>query len=444
MKVCILGGSGYVGLVTGAGLSELGHEVICVDIDKNKVEGLNYGIMPIEEEGLKEMVCKNLENGRLRFTTVPRQGIDKADVIFITVGTPESEDGSADLKYVLSTAEDIALYISEYSVIAVKSTVPVGTCDKVREVISSNIKDRNIYFDVVSNPEFLREGSAVKDFFNPDRIVVGSESIRAVGVMKQLYKSFDCPVVITSRRSAEIIKYAANTYLATRLSFINEIAEVCEKTGGDINDVALGIGFDKRIGSSYLKPGIGFGGPCLVKDLKALIHISNESGCSSSLLQSVLDRNYMQSENFIKKLKSIYGNLNKRSIFIAGLSFKPGTDDIRNAPSLNLISRLHSEKASITVYDPLVMKLPEPYNSMVAYADDVENSIKGKEVLMFVTEWPEFNNLNFNKIRMLMKSPVVIDGRNMFEYSKMMKLGLDYICIGRESGSESYEGEEVV
>lgn len=263
MKVSILGGTGYVGLVTGAGLSELGHDVTCVDIDKSKVEDLNKGLMLIEENGLKEIVSRNLKNGRLKFTTASRQGMDKADVIFIAVGTPESEDGFADLQYVLNAAEDIAWYMNEYSVVAVKSTVPVGTGDKVREVISSKIKDRNIYFDVVSNPEFLREGSAVKDFFNPDRIVIGAENFRAVGVMKELYKSFDCPMVITSRRSAEIIKYVANTFLAARLSFINEIAEICEKTGGDINDVVLGIGYDKRIGNSYLKPGIGFGSPVL-------------------------------------------------------------------------------------------------------------------------------------------------------------------------------------
>ncbi|KPU46293.1 UDP-glucose 6-dehydrogenase YwqF [Oxobacter pfennigii] len=444
MKAAIIGGSGYVGLVTGAGLSQMGHTVVCMDVDKRKIENLQKGIPPIYEDGLKELIDKNMEEKSLIFTCDLKKAMDKADVVFITVGTPENEDGSADLSYIYKAAESIAKHINEYMVVVLKSTVPVGTCDKVYDIIQANTADKKIYFDVVSNPEFLREGSAVKDFFNPDRIVIGTESIMASGVLKELYRNFKCPLLVTGRRSSELIKYASNTFLALRLSFINEIAEVCENAGGDIEEVAKGMGLDKRIGQSYLKAGIGFGGPCLVKDLKALINTAEKYDCGNELLKAALNRNYMQSRSFIKKLKSMLGTLENKQIIIAGLSFKPGTDDTRNSPSLNMISSLLEENAQVYAYDPKVKFLPKPYSNSVTFVEDIEGGAKGKDAIIFMTEWEEFNNINFKKVGHIMRTPVIADGRNIFNPYEMIKNGFKYTSIGRKQTAEIYAEENAV
>jgi UDPglucose 6-dehydrogenase len=436
MKVAIVG-SGYVGLVTGACFAEVGIEVMCVDIDKNKIDNLINGIIPIYEPGLEDMVLRNMKKGRLQFTTDISEALEDCEVLFTAVGTPPGKDGSADLQYVLSVARDCGKNMKDYLLIVTKSTVPVGTAQKVRKVLQEELDKRGatIPFDVASNPEFLKEGAAINDFLKPDRIVVGLDSYKAEELMNSLYKPFTLnghPIIFMDITSAEMTKYAANSMLATKISFMNDIANLCEIVGADINMVRKGIGSDSRIGNKFIYPGIGYGGSCFPKDVKALIHTAEEFNYELRLLKAVEAVNQDQKSVLVHKiLKYFNGDIKGKTIAIWGLSFKPQTDDMREAPSLVIIQKLLEAGAKVKAYDPIAMKEAEHMlGDSITYAEDQYDALIDADCLLLVTEWPEFKVPNFNIIRKLLNRPIIFDGRNIYEIDEMKRKDFDYFCIG--------------
>jgi len=436
MKIVIVG-TGYVGLVTGTCFSEVGIDVICVDIDEKKIEGLKKGVIPIYEPGLEDMVHRNVEKGRLNFSTDLASTLDGAEVIFSAVGTPPDEDGSADLKYVLDVARQVGRNMTDYILMVTKSTVPVGTAAKVRNAIQEELDKRGakIEFDVASNPEFLKEGAAVDDFLKPDRIVVGVESAKAENIMKRLYKPFTLnghPVIFMDVPSAEMTKYAANSMLATKISFMNDIANLCEIMGADVNMVRKGIGSDSRIGKKFIYPGIGYGGSCFPKDVKAIIHTAHQNGYDLRVLRAVEEVNDDQKSVLFNKLYKYYdGDLKGKTVAMWGLSFKPQTDDMREAPSLVLIEKLLAAGVKVKAYDPVAMEeAKRKIGDAVEFVKDKEEALIDADALMMVTEWPEFRFPNFNVVKKLIKKPVIFDGRNVYDIEEMAGSGFDYFCIG--------------
>ena len=436
MNIAIVG-TGYVGLVTGTCFAEMGTNVTCVDIDTKKIDKLNNGIMPIYEPGLEELVKKNVREGRLHFTTDLTSVLDKVEIVFSAVGTPPDEDGSADLHYVLDVARTFGQKINRYTLLVTKSTVPVGTAQKVKAAIREELEKRgvNIPFDVASNPEFLKEGSAIQDFMSPDRVVVGVESERARELMMRLYRPFllnNFRVIFMDVPSAEMTKYAANSMLATRISFMNDIANLCELVGADVNMVRRGIGSDERIGSKFLYPGCGYGGSCFPKDVKALIHTAEEYGYRMRVLQAVEEVNGRQKEVLFDKLKRHFGgDLRGRRIALWGLAFKPETDDMREATSLVLIRLLNEAGAVVTVYDPVAMdECRRAVGDRVRYAADMYEAAKDADALLLVTEWKEFRIPDWTALKKAMHSPVLFDGRNIYDRTDVRKAGFTYYYIG--------------
>ena len=437
MKIAIVG-TGYVGLVTGTCFAEMGVEVFCVDIDRQKIENLRNGVVPIYEPGLEEMVIRNYEVGRLHFTTDLTEVLDQVEIVFSAVGTPPDEDGSADLKYVLDVARTIGRAMNKYLLVVTKSTVPVGTARRIRQTIADELDRRGVTidFDIASNPEFLKEGAAVKDFMHPDRIVVGVESDRAKKLMEKLYHPFmlnNFRIIYMDIPSAEMTKYAANAMLATRISFMNDMANLCEIIGADVNMVRKGIGSDTRIGSSFLYAGCGYGGSCFPKDVKALIRTAAEHGYPMRILKAVEDVNEEQKTILFRKLSAHFGgDLRGRKVAMWGLAFKPETDDMREAPSLVLIDRLLEAGCQVMAYDPVAM--PEARRRIgdrIAYANNIYETVEGADVLMVVTEWKEFRLPAWARIRSLMKTPLILDGRNIYNIAEIEEAGFTYHCIGR-------------
>jgi len=436
MKITIVG-TGYVGLVTGACLAEVGTNVTCVDIDEVKIKKLNNGIIPIYEPGLETLVKKNSENGRLTFSTDIKETLNECDVIFIAVGTPPDEDGSADLKHVIAVASQVGKYMKSYMLVVTKSTVPVGTAKKVKEAIHTQLELRGekIPFDVASNPEFLKEGAAIDDFMKPDRIVVGIESVKAEEIMTKLYKPFTLnghPVIFMDIPSAEMTKYAANAMLATKISFMNDVANLCEIVGANVNMVRKGIGSDSRIGTKFIYPGIGYGGSCFPKDVKALIKTASENGYEMRVIKAVEEVNDDQKSVLFNKVKKYFNNdLNGKNIAMWGLSFKPQTDDMREAPATVLINKLIDAGCKIRVYDPEAMnEAKHIIGDKVIYANDKEEALIDADCLLLVTEWNSFRILNFNVMAKLMRHKVVFDGRNIYDAKEMNENGFEYFCIG--------------
>ncbi|MCK5594778.1 UDP-glucose/GDP-mannose dehydrogenase family protein [bacterium] len=430
MRVCVIG-TGYVGLVTGICLADIGNNVICVDIDKEKIEGLKKGIIPIYEPGLEEMVERNLSEKRISFTTEVSEGVENSEIIFIAVGTPSKKSGEADLSYVEAVSQSVAKAMDSYRVIVEKSTVPVHTGEWVRQTVKQN-NIHDVDFDVVSNPEFLREGSAISDFMHPDRIVIGVESEKAEKIMTKLYQPLNAPIVVTDIKSAEIIKHASNSYLALKISYINSIANICERVGADVEKVAEGMGLDKRIGKSFLCAGIGYGGSCFPKDVSAFVKIAEESGYDFEILKSVEGVNRMQKEDLVRKIKQAMWVVNNKTIGILGLSFKPNTDDMREAPSIYIINKLQQEGAKIKAYDPVAGCAAKKILKNVQYCKDPYCAAKDSDALVIITDWPEFEKLDLEKIKSLLNHSVIIDGRNIYDPEKMKKLGFVYKSIGRE------------
>ena len=436
MNIAVVG-TGYVGLVTGACFSEMGINVTCVDIDSTKIDRLKRGIIPIYEPGLEELVKKNYQGGRLRFTTELKSCLNDVDVVFSAVGTPPGEDGSADLRYVLEVARTVGKNIEKYILVVTKSTVPVGTAQKVKAAIQKELDDRGveIQFDVASNPEFLKEGTAIKDFMSPDRVVVGVENDRARDLMDKLYKPFtlnNYRMIYTDIPSAEMIKYAANAMLATRISFMNDIANLCELVGADVNMVRTGIGSDLRIGKKFLYPGCGYGGSCFPKDVKALIKTAEENGYEMQVLKSVEKVNEYQKGILFDKLAKYYdGNLQGKTVALWGLAFKPNTDDMREAPSVVLVNKLLNSGVKVKVYDPIAMEEAKKYfGDRVEYTKDLYDATMGADAIILLTEWNEFRLPSWNVIHKLVKNSVVIDGRNIYNAKDLAEAGFEYICIG--------------
>ncbi|MGZ8538159.1 MAG: UDP-glucose dehydrogenase family protein [Flavisolibacter sp.] len=431
MKITVVG-TGYVGLVTGTCLAETGNHVCCVDIDERKVNMLRNGRITIYEPGLEKLFERNLKEERLTFTTNLREGIEEAEIIFLALPTPPGEDGSADLQYVLGVADHIGKLISDYKLIIDKSTVPVGTAEKVQAAIAKNY---NGEFDVASNPEFLREGVAVEDFMKPDRIVIGSTSERAQKLLNELYGPYvrqGNPIIFMDERSAELTKYAANAFLATKISFMNEIAQMCERLGADVDMVRKGIGSDDRIGKRFLFPGIGYGGSCFPKDVKALMHSAKEVNYEFEILNAVTDVNEKQKSHLITKIKRYFGNLQGKHFAVWGLAFKPNTDDIREAPALEIINSLVEEGATVCAFDPEAMNnVKGIYGDKINYAETQYDCLENADALIVATEWNEFRTPDFEKMQNLLRDPVIFDGRNVFDVQSMEKKGFHYESIGR-------------
>ena len=438
MKIAIVG-TGYVGLVTGTCFAEIGVDVTCVDTNSEKIESLKKGVIPIYENGLEEMVLRNMKAKRLKFTTSLESCLDDVEVVFSAVGTPPDEDGSADLKYVLEVARTIGRNMKQYKLVVTKSTVPVGTAGKVRAVIQEELDKRgvNIHFDVASNPEFLKEGNAISDFMSPDRVVVGVESERAQKLMSKLYKPFllnNFRVIFMDIPSAEMTKYAANSMLATRISFMNDIANLCEIVGADVNMVRSGIGSDTRIGRKFLYPGIGYGGSCFPKDVKALVKTAADSGYQMRILEAVEAVNEEQKSILFRKLvKHFNGDIKGKRIALWGLAFKPETDDMREAPSLVLIEKLRNAGCLVSAYDPVAIpeaqrRLPE---DVISYVKDIYEAVIDADALLLVTEWKEFRMPSWSVIKKLMATPLILDGRNIYDKEELEEAGFIYHCIGR-------------
>lgn len=423
-------GAGYVGLVTGVCLSEIGHSVICIDVDQNKIDQMKQGFSPIYEPGLSEMMKKNIKANRLSFTTDQSTAFLEAEVIYIAVGTPENEDGSADLRYVEQVARKIAANIKKDTVVVIKSTVPVGTNEKIKKLIDENLL-KEVKVEVVSNPEFLKEGSAIYDSFHGDRIVIGADSKRASDLLDEINKPFGLPVYQTDIKSAEMIKYASNAFLATKISFINEISNICELLGADIEAVALGMGLDKRIGTQFLKAGIGYGGSCFPKDTKALIQIAGNVNYNFELLKGVVNVNKNQQTLLIKKLVNRLGSLQNKRIAVLGLAFKPNTDDMREAASILITEELLNFGAEIVAYDPIAMENAKSIlNYKVQYVENLEDALIKSDAALIVTEWDEIKTIDLNSFKE-MNYPLVIDGRNCFSLNLMKNYGIEYHSIGR-------------
>jgi UDPglucose 6-dehydrogenase len=432
MKICVIG-TGYVGLVVGTGLAETGNKVICVDKDETKIKKLEKNIIPLYEPGLEEIVRRNQQEKRLSFTTSVRDAVSQSEIVYIAVGTPENEDGTVDLSYVFAVAEEIGEAMkTEYKIIVNKSTVPVGTAREVENIIKSKTKSK---FDVISNPEFLKEGSAVQDFMKPDRIIIGADNFEAAEKIKDLYEPFvrtGNPILVMRIESAEMTKYASNTMLACRISFMNEMANLCDKVGADIEEVRIGMGKDPRIGSKFLFPGIGYGGSCFPKDVKGIIQKGSECGLPMHICGSVDKVNETQKRLLFEKIKERFGELKERKIAVWGLSFKPQTDDIREAHSLITISLLIAEGAKIKAYDPKATENAEGiFGNRIEYCSRPYDCLKGSEALLIFTEWNEFRNPDFQKIGELMNKKIIFDGRNIYAPLRVKESGFEYHCIGR-------------
>jgi len=431
MKIAVIG-TGYVGLVAGACFAESGNDVICVDKDGAKVRTLRAGRMPIYEPGLEEIVRRNRHENRLTFTTTLPKAVRSSSIVFIAVGTPQGEDGSADLQHVLEVAREVARAMNGYKVIVDKSTVPVGTAARVREVIR---RETTHPFSVVSNPEFLKQGAAIDDFMKPDRVVIGAEDPRAREIMQELYAPFTrtgAPIMMMDCASAELTKYAANAMLATRISFMNEVANVCEAVGADVDEVRRAIGADRRIGTSFLFPGVGYGGSCFPKDVKAMIHFASQKDYDFRILRAVEEVNSSQKTRLGTKMRLHFGTLKGRTIAVWGLAFKPRTDDMREAPAIPLIKMLLAEGVNVQAYDPEATKVAKGiFGTKVTFATKNYDALKGADGLAIVTEWSEFRRPDFEKMRKLMRSPVIFDGRNLFEPEQMKQSGFTYYSIGR-------------
>jgi len=426
-------GAGYVGLVTGACFAEFGVFVTCVDKDEKKIRSLRKGIVPFYEPGLDGLVQRNIKQGRLKFTAKIADVVDDCLVIFIAVGTPPRGDGSADLKYVDEVAGEIARHMNDYKVIVTKSTVPVGTGKRIARIISKNQRAKS-NFDIVSNPEFLREGAAIEDFMRPNRVVIGANSQQAVAILKDLYNPLyliETPFVITNIETAELIKHASNSFLAAKISFINEIANLCEKVGADVNVVAKGMGLDRRIGPKFLHAGPGFGGSCFPKDTKALIRLAEEHNTELSVVRAAISANEKQKGIMFNRIRQSLSPLKGKVVAVLGVSFKPNTDDLREAPSLHLIENLLREKARVRVYDPAAMDNAKTLFPQVAYCKDPYEAAKGADALVIMTEWNEFRNLDLERIKGLLRKPFFFDLRNIYEPEKVKRLGFTYFCVGR-------------
>ena len=431
-KICIVG-VGYVGLITGACFADLGNTVSCVDVDEQKIRQLQSGHMPIYEPGLEEVVRRNIASGRLQFTNSYKDGVENAEFAFIAVGTPSGMGGEADLTYVRAAARSIAEAMTGHLIIVNKSTVPIGTGDWVAEIVEKH-RPEGMTFSIVSNPEFLREGSAVHDFLYPDRIVLGSLNKEAAEAVARLYLSLRAPIVVTDLRTAEMIKYASNAFLANRISFINEIASICEQLGADVKEVAVGMGYDKRIGHHFLDAGIGYGGSCFPKDVKALEHMAAIHGSHPQLLRAIMEINRDQRLRIVQKLRELLGPLVDKQIGILGLAFKPNTDDIRESPALEVIHLLQHEGATVKAYDPVAMDNARRVLEGVIFCQDAYEVARGSEALVVVTDWNEFKHLSMQTIKDVMRRPVVIDGRNIYGVDEMRELGFVYRGIGRGYG----------
>jgi UDPglucose 6-dehydrogenase len=431
MRIAVVG-TGYVGLVAGVCFAESGNDVVCVDNDASKVRALSKGKVPIYEPGLEELLRRNRSEGRLTFTTALPKAVRESAIVFIAVGTPQGEDGSADLQHVLAVAKDVAKAMNGYKVIVNKSTVPVGTAERVREVIR---RETTHPFSVVSNPEFLKQGAAIDDFMKPDRVVIGAEDDRAKEMMLELYAPFtrtDAPIMVMDCASAELAKYAANAMLATRISFMNEVANVCEAVGADVDQVRRAVGSDRRIGTSFLFPGVGYGGSCFPKDVKAMMRFAEDSEYDFRILKAVEAVNVTQKTRLATKMKKHFGSLKGKTVAVWGLAFKPKTDDMREAPSIALIESLLAAGATVQVYDPEAMAVAKKhFGSRVTYADANYAALKGADALAIVTEWNEFRRPDFDRMRTLMKTPVIFDGRNLFVPAQMKQSGFTYYSIGR-------------
>ncbi len=432
MQIAVIG-TGYVGLVTGACFAEFGVDVTCVDVDAEKIGRLAAGIMPIYEPGLEQLVAKNTHAGRLRFTTDAKQAIEQSLVIFLAVGTPPKEDGSPDMSFVESAGRSVAEHMNGYKVIVTKSTVPIGTGERLRQLIREH-QTSKVNFGIVSNPEFLREGAAINDFMRPDRVVLGSRDEEAIAIMRDLYRPLyliEAPFVITSLEAAELTKYAANAFLATKISFINEVANLCEKIGCDVHDVARAMGMDRRIGGKFLHPGPGFGGSCFPKDTRALASVARQFGSECLIVDSVIEVNQRQQQSMLAKIEKLVGDLSGKKIAVLGLAFKPETDDMREAPSIEIIRGLREHGARVCAYDPVAMSEAQKILQGIEYAEDEYTAVTDADALVFVTEWNQFRALDMSRIRDLMKSPRIADLRNIYDPTDMRELGFSYVGVGR-------------
>lgn len=432
MHIAVIG-TGYVGLVSGACFAEFGIDVTCVDVDATKIEKLNNGIIPIYEPGLDQIVEKNVKAGRLHFTTDIKSAVGGALVVFLAVGTPPKEDGSPDMSYYQQAAKDVAEAMNGYKVLVTKSTVPVGTGKWLREFVAANLKTPT-EFGVASNPEFLREGAAIEDFMRPDRVVIGSNEERAIEVMKELYRPLyliETPIVITSLEAAELIKYAANAFLATKITFINEIANLCDAIGCDVHDVARGMGMDNRIGRKFLHPGPGYGGSCFPKDTRALTTVADQFGVETRIVDAVIDANERQREAMIPKVEKLVGDLAGKQVGVLGLSFKPETDDMRESPAIEIIHGMIKRGAKVKAFDPVAMDESKHFINGIEYGTDEYDAISGADVLVIITEWNQFRALDMEKVKELLNAPKIVDLRNIYEPSDMRELGFEYIGVGR-------------
>jgi UDPglucose 6-dehydrogenase len=432
MNICVIG-AGYVGLVTGVCLAEFGMNVICVDNDRRKIDLLQQGTVFIHEPGLEDLVRKNVKEGRLSFSTSIQEGVTASLVVFIAVGTPSKDNGGADLQAVEEVTREIARTMDGYKVIVVKSTVPVGTCRKLKQLIRDH-QGTSVPFDIVSNPEFQREGSAIEDFMRPDRVTIGAESEQAIAIMKDIYSALyliETPFIISSWETAEMVKYAANAFLATKITFINEIANLCEYVGADVHHVARAMGLDGRIGRKFLHPGPGYGGSCFPKDTRALLRMADEKGYPFRILTSVIDVNEDQPKRMVNKIKEKVGGLQGRTIGVLGLSFKPNTDDVRESCSISIIRGLLALGAKVRAFDPAAMKEAKAILPDLELGEDAYDVAKGSDALVLVTEWNQFRRLDLDRIKGLLKSPVFIDLRNVYDPDQMKRAGFNYCCVGR-------------
>lgn len=433
MNICVIG-TGYVGLVTGTVFADLGNDVICVDMAADKIAMLNRGEMPIYEPGLEEMVVHNAADGRLVFSTEIEDAVRRSDVVFICVGTPPKENGDPDMRYIEAAARTIALSLNSYKVVVNKSTVPIGTGDLVRRIIETHRPSQDVNFDVVSNPEFLREGSAITDTLHPDRIVIGAPSQLVAMKILELYAPLERPMLITDVASAEMIKYASNAFLATKISFINAVANICEAAGADVTQVMKGMGYDQRIGAAFLQAGLGYGGSCFPKDSLALIQTADKYGYDFQLLKSVVQVNNEQTTRFMDRMEKTLGSFDGKTVAVLGLAFKPNTDDMREAKSLEIIARLIASGAKVRAYDPIAIeKTGEilPASDELVYCENAYVTVQDVDAVIIVTEWNEFKQLNMERLKTAMRGNVLYDGRNIYDPLKMRKLGFDYHCIGR-------------
>ncbi|MBK9164953.1 MAG: UDP-glucose/GDP-mannose dehydrogenase family protein [Acidobacteria bacterium] len=432
MHIAVIG-TGYVGLVSGACFAEFGVDVTCVDVDVTKIEKLKKGVIPIYEPGLDSLVEKNVKAGRLHFTTDLVSGVAGAEVVFLAVGTPPKEDGSPDMSYYQQAALDVAKAMNGYKVLVTKSTVPVGTGEWLRQFVSENVES-GIEFGVASNPEFLREGAAIEDFMRPDRVVIGSNQPRAIEVMKDLYRPLfliETPIVITSLEAAELIKYAANAFLATKITFINEIANLCDAIGCDVHDVARGMGMDNRIGRKFLHPGPGYGGSCFPKDTRALTTVADQFGVETRIVDAVILANDLQRQAMIPKIEKLVGDLKGKQIGVLGLSFKPETDDMRESPAIDILHGLIERGARVRAFDPVAMEESKHFINGIEYAADEYDAIKDADAMVIVTEWNQFRALDMDRVKSLLRSPKIADLRNVYEPEDMRELGFEYIGVGR-------------